>query len=135
MCRLDRFSHVTPYMNKLHWLPIHLFIYMGFNVAFIAVYVISQRVVLWAEETSTYSWVKVLYCKLPTVGKQLPTFPHKVWGLNHRPQRWEASVLPLHHPVAPGCPLSAVFMLSEYNSLIYKAINLNQSHTSFIARY
>ena len=24
--------------------------------------------------------VKVLYCKLPTIGKQLPTFPHKVWG-------------------------------------------------------
>ena len=32
--------------------------------------------------------VKVLYCKLPTIGKkQLPTFPHKVRGLNHRPQR------------------------------------------------
>ena len=26
--------------------------------------------------------VKVLYCKLPTIGKQLPTFPHKVQGLN-----------------------------------------------------
>ena len=25
--------------------------------------------------------VKVLYCKLPTIGKQLPTFPHKVWGI------------------------------------------------------
>ena len=24
---------------------------------------------------------KVLYCKLPTTGKQLPPFPHKVWGL------------------------------------------------------
>ena len=31
------------------------------------------------------------------MSKQLPTFPHKVWGLNCRPQRWEASVLPLHH--------------------------------------
>ena len=37
----------------------------------------------------------VLYCKLPTIGKQLPTFLNKVWGLNHRPQGWEASVLPL----------------------------------------
>ena len=27
--------------------------------------------------------VKVLYCKLLPIGKQLPAFPHKVWGLNH----------------------------------------------------
>ena len=26
--------------------------------------------------------VKVLYCKLLTIGKQLLAFPHKVWGLN-----------------------------------------------------
>ena len=25
--------------------------------------------------------VKVLYCKLPTIGKELPTFPHRVRGL------------------------------------------------------
>ena len=31
---------------------------------------------------------KVLYCKLPTIGKQLSTFPHKVQGLNCRPQRF-----------------------------------------------
>ena len=41
--------------------------------------------------------VKALSCNLPTIGKQLPTFPHKVWDLNHQPERWEASVLPLHH--------------------------------------
>ena len=41
--------------------------------------------------------VKVLYCKLSTIDKQLPTFPHKVSGLNGQPQRWEVSVLPLHH--------------------------------------
>ena len=46
---------------------------------------VSQRAVLWAEETSTY-FVKVLYCKLPTISKQLTTFPHKVWGLNCQPQ-------------------------------------------------
>ena len=40
--------------------------------------------------------VKVLYCKLPTIGKQLATFPPRVLGWNHRPQRWEARVLPLH---------------------------------------
>ena len=41
--------------------------------------------------------IKVLYCELSTLDKWLPTFPHKVRGLNHRPQRWEASVLQLHH--------------------------------------
>ena len=41
--------------------------------------------------------VKVMYSKLLMIGKQLSTFPHKVWGLNHRPQRWEVSVLPLRH--------------------------------------
>ena len=30
---------------------------------------------------------KVLYCKLLTIGKQLPTFPLKVQGLNRLPQR------------------------------------------------
>ena len=43
--------------------------------------------------------VKVLHCKLPTSGKQLPTFPLEV-GLGTEPQcqRWElASVLPLCH--------------------------------------
>ena len=35
--------------------------------------------------------IKVLYCKLPTIGMQLPAFPHK------GPQGWEASVLLLHH--------------------------------------
>ena len=40
---------------------------------------------------------KVLHCKLQTINKQLPTFPLKVRGLNHRHHRWEASVLPLHH--------------------------------------
>ena len=40
--------------------------------------------------------LKVLYCKLPAIGKQLQTFPHGVLGLNCRLQTWEASVLPLH---------------------------------------
>ena len=26
--------------------------------------------------------IKILYCKLSIIGKQLPTFPHKVLGLN-----------------------------------------------------
>ena len=42
--------------------------------------------------------VKVLFCKLSTIGKKLPSFPHMGSALNHRPQRWEASVLPLPRP-------------------------------------
>ena len=42
--------------------------------------------------------VKVLYCKLPTNGKQLPAFPLEVGpGTEPRSQRWEARVLPLCH--------------------------------------
>ena len=54
--------------------------------------------------------VKVLYCKLLTIGKATTDFPIWVWGLNRKHQRWEAGVLPLctlHPPpsqktVAPG---------------------------------
>ena len=35
---------------------VYVFIYLGFNNVFNTVQVISQRVVLRAEETSTYSW-------------------------------------------------------------------------------
>ena len=39
-------------------------------------------------------FVRVLYCKLPTNGKQLPAFPlEAVPGTELRPQRWEARVL------------------------------------------
>ena len=42
--------------------------------------------------------IKVLYCKLPTNGKQLPAFPlEAMLGTNPGPQRWEARVLPLCH--------------------------------------
>ena len=42
--------------------------------------------------------VKVLYCKLPTNGKQLPAFPLEVGlGFKLRSKRWEARVLPLCH--------------------------------------
>ena len=39
-----------------------------------------------------------MYCKLPTNSKQLPAFPlEAVPGIEPRPQRWEARVLPLCH--------------------------------------
>ena len=52
-----------------------LFIYLGFYVAFNTVQVISRRVVGRAEETIEFA--RVVYCKLPTNGKQLPAFPLK----------------------------------------------------------
>ena len=41
--------------------------------------------------------VEVLYCKLPTIVKELPTLPFKVRGLNKQSQSWEVSMLPLCH--------------------------------------
>ena len=39
-------------------------------------------------------FARVVYCKLPTNGKQLPAFPLKaITGIEPRPQRWEARVL------------------------------------------
>ena len=51
----------------------------------------------WKGRGNQYiQFVRDLYCKLPTNGKQLPAFPLKaVPGIEPRPQRWEARVLPL----------------------------------------
>ena len=53
----------------------------------------------WKGRGNQYiQFVRVLYCKLPTNGKQLPAFPLKaVPGIETWPQRWEARVLPLCH--------------------------------------
>ena len=50
----------------------------------------------WKGRGNQYiQFVRVLYCKLPTNGKQLPAFPlEAVPGIEPRPQRWEARVLP-----------------------------------------
>ena len=53
----------------------------------------------WKGSGNQYiQFVRVLYCKLLTNGKQLPAFPLGA-GLETepRPQRWEARVLPLCH--------------------------------------
>ena len=43
-------------------------------------------------------FIRVLYCKLPTNGKQLPAFPlEAIPGTKPQPQRWEGRVLPLCH--------------------------------------
>ena len=53
----------------------------------------------WKGRGNQYiQFVRVLYCKLPTNGKQLPAFPlEAVTGIEPQPQRWEARVLPLCH--------------------------------------
>ena len=54
---------------------------------------------IWKGRGNQYiEFVRVLYCKLPTNGKQLPAFPlEAVPGIEPRPQRLEARVLPLCH--------------------------------------
>ena len=69
---------------------------------------VLRRFQHWTGHITTGSWkgrqnqyiqfVRVLYCKLTTNGKQLPAFPlEAVSGIEPRPQRWEARVLPLCH--------------------------------------
>ena len=53
----------------------------------------------WKGRGNQYiQFVRVLYCKLPTNGKQLPTFPLEArTRTKPQPQRWKARVLPLCH--------------------------------------
>ena len=88
-------------------------IYLGFNAAFNTVQVISRRVVLWAEEISTYSWSR--FCKLLKYSKKLPTLPYRVQVVNRQPQRWEASLLPLRHPLMTKNEVK-LLILDDYRS-------------------
>ena len=58
----------------------------------------------WKGRGNQYiQFVRVLYSKLLTNGKQLPAFPlEAVPGTEPRSQRWEARVLPLCH-CGPSC--------------------------------
>ena len=71
----------------------------------------------WKGRGNQYiEFVRVLYCKLPTNGKQLPAFPLEAGpGIEPRPQRWEARVLPLCHR-GPGIYVSN-FITIEDNSI------------------
>ena len=53
----------------------------------------------WKGRGNQYiEFARVVYCKLPTNGNQLPAFPlTAMTGIEPRPQRWEARVLPLCH--------------------------------------
>ena len=74
----------------------------------------------WKGRGNQYiQFVSVLYCKLPTEGKQLLAFPLEVVpGTEPWLQRWEVRVLPLCH----RGPVSAFFMCScsTNNSLKFK---------------
>ena len=82
-----------------HFLGVYLyFVYLGF----------LRRFQHCTGHITTGSWkgrgnqyiqfARVLYCKLPTNGKQLPAFPlETATGIEPRPQRWEVRVLPLCH--------------------------------------
>ena len=61
----------------------------------------------WKGRGNQYiQFVRVLCCKLPTNGKQLPAFPlEAVPGTEPRPQSWEARVLPLCHRGPPRLTL------------------------------
>ena len=83
---------------------IYLFIYLGFYVAFNTV-IGHITTGSWKVRGNQYiQFIRVLYCKMPTNGKQLPAFPlEAVQGTKPRPQRWEARVLPLCHRDPPIC--------------------------------
>ena len=57
----------------------------------------------WKGRGNQYiEFARVVYCKLLTNGKQLPAFPLKaITGIEPRPQRWKARVLPLCHRAPP----------------------------------
>ena len=92
---------------QLHVFPVHTFTLAGTGILFIFLFVclfgVLRRFQHCTGHITTGSWkgrgnqyiqfVRVLYCKLPTNGKQLPAFPlEAVPGIEPRPQRWEAQV-------------------------------------------
>ena len=105
------------------------FIYLGFYITFNTVQVILRRVVGRAEENQYIQFVRVLYCKLPTNGKQLLPFPlEAVPGTEPQPQRWEARVLPLCYR-GPSY-LCGNFILT-YSRVIANLISYGRSVTNY----
>ena len=75
------------------------FIYLGFYVTFNTVH--TGHITTGSQKgrgNQYIEFVRDLYCKLPTNGKQLPAFPlEAVLETEPQPQMWEATVLPLCH--------------------------------------
>ena len=110
----------------------------GSSISFILVHIISLLICCLfmvlchfqhcTGHITTGSWkgrgnqYKVLYCKLPTNGKQLPAFPlEDMPGTEPWPQRWEARVLPLCHRTPP--PL----LICEFNIHSFKTSHIKHT--------
>ena len=96
------------YISVLQWGdgPDHRLCYEGHYIIYLFIYLfwVLRRFQHCTGHIMTGSWkgrgnqyiqfVRVLYCKLLTNGKQLPAFPlEAVPGTEPQPQRWEARVL------------------------------------------
>ena len=83
----------------------------------------------WKGRGNQYiQFVRVLYCKLLTNSKQLPAFPlEAVLGIEPRPQRWEARVLPLCHrgPSATHHITLETYLQTFQYKLLNRLINCN----------
>ena len=76
----------------------HHFIYFGFNVVSAHCTGHISTGSFMGRGNQYIQLVNVLYCKLPTNGKQLPAFPLEVGpGFELRSQKLEARVLPVCH--------------------------------------
>ena len=90
---MQRYVHCIV-LCSLHTSSLYNFIYLGFKCRFqhCTGHIMTGSFV--GRRNQYIQFVKVLYCKLLVISKQLLIFPYKVRDLNHQPQRWEASVLP-----------------------------------------
>ena len=84
----------------------------------------------WKGRGNQYiQFVRVLYCKLLTNGKQLPAFPlEAVPGTKPRPQRWEARVLPLCH----RGPLVVVVVAAVVVVVVVRVCNSRTGLSNFL---
>ena len=89
-------SHLEPLVANNNG---DIFIYLGFLVRFQHCTGNITTGIWKSKGNQSIQLIKVLYCKLPTNGTQLPAFPLEAWpGNEPQPQRWEARVLPPYHP-------------------------------------
>ena len=113
--------------------PCYLFIYLGFYVTFNTVQVISQRVVGRGRGNQYIQFIRVLYCKQLTNGKQLPAFPlEDLLGTEPRPQRWEARAIvaphsaPVHHRLTIRRSIREQFYVTQHHYLQRKQTNVEK---------
>ena len=116
----ETFSHVHLRAITLFW---NFFCKSILLILFVFIYLfgVLRRFQHCTGHITTGSWkgrgnqylqfVRVLYCNLPTDGKQLPAFPlEAVPRIKPRPQRCEARVLPLCHRGPSVCLFVYLFI-------------------------